>query len=99
MGFFSRFLGKRDHRDSQKGSNYYKREGFFSRLLNMFGSFSNPDRRHNNHQYHDSDRRYDNHYSDDSNRRRYNTHYSDDSYRNNHNDRNYQRKKYRSSWS
>lgn len=98
MGFFSRLLGRRYHRDSQQGSNYYKREGFFSRLFNMFGSFSNPDRRHNNN-YHDSDRRYDNHYSDDSNRRRYNTHYSDDSYRNNHNDRNYQRKKYRSSWS
>lgn len=86
MGFFSRLLGKRDHRDNQQGSNYYKREGFFSRLFNMFGSFSNPDRRHNNN-YHDSDRRYDNHYSDDSNRR------------NNYSGRNHHRKKYRSSWS
>ncbi|MCH4201111.1 MAG: hypothetical protein LKF87_15650 [Clostridium tyrobutyricum] len=73
MGFFSKLLGKRGHRDSARGSNYYKREGFFSRLFEMFGSFSNPDRRHNN-QYHDS-------------------------YRNNHDDRNYHRKKYRSSWS
>ncbi|MFT8313261.1 MAG: hypothetical protein ABF633_03285 [Clostridium sp.] len=86
MGFFSRLLGKREHRDNQQGSNYYKREGFFSRLFNMFGSFSNSGRRHNNN-YHDSDRRYDNHYSDDSNRR------------NNYSGRNHHRKKYRSSWS
>ncbi|MDF2503769.1 MULTISPECIES: hypothetical protein [Clostridium] len=86
MGFFSRLFGKRDHRDSRQGSNHYKREGIFSRLLGMVGSFSNSGRRYNN-QYHDS------------NRRRYNTSYSDDSYRNNHSDRNYRRKRYRSSWS
>ena len=86
MGFFARLFGKRDHRDSDRGSNYYKREGFFSRLFDMAGSFSNSGRRYNNH-YHDSDRR------------GYNTHYSDDSHRNDYSDRNYHRKKYRSSWS
>lgn len=70
MGFFSRLLGKRDHRDSRQGSNYYKREGFFSRLFNMIGSFSASGRRYNDH-YHDSDRgRYNTHYSNGNHRRK-----------------------------
>ncbi|AJA47320.1 hypothetical protein CPAST_c12200 [Clostridium pasteurianum DSM 525 = ATCC 6013] len=84
MGFFSRLFGRGD--SSHRGSGYYKRQGFFDRILNMVGSGSHSGRRYDN-RYHDSDRR-----------RHYN-HYSDDSYRDNYHDRNYRRKKYRSSWS
>jgi|GEM_PF-6905310 len=61
MGFFSRSSGKRQHGDNHQGSNHYKREGFLSRILKMFGSVSNSGRRYNNHNSHNS---HQNHYSD-----------------------------------
>ncbi|WP_373845460.1 hypothetical protein [Clostridium sp.] len=61
MGFFSRSSGKRQYGDKHKGSNYYKRKGFLSRILRMFGSYSNSGRRYNNHHSHNS---HQNHYSD-----------------------------------
>lgn len=60
MSFFSRSSGKKHYRDQHHGRSYYKREGFFSKLLRMFGSFSNSSRRHNSHHSHDS---HHNHYS------------------------------------
>jgi len=70
MGFFSRSSGKRHYGDKHQGSNYYKREGFLSRILKMFGSFSNSGRRYNKHNSHHS---HQNHYSDQR-------HYSDQSH-------------------
>lgn len=83
MGIFSRLFG---HKDNNRGSNYYKREGFLSRIMNMVGSFSHSDRRYNSHHY-DRNKKYDSHYSDSSYRR------SD------YNNKDYNRRKYRSSWS
>lgn len=87
MGFFSRSSGKRHYGDKHQGSNYYKREGFLSRILKMFGSFSNSGRRYNNHNSHHSNNSHNshqNHYSDQR-------HYSDQSH--------HRRRKYKSSWS
>lgn len=90
MGFFSRSSGKRHYGDKHQGSNYYKREGFLSRILKMFGSFSNSGRRYNNHNSHNSHHSnnshnsHQNHYSDQR-------HYSDQSH--------HGRRKYKSSWS
>lgn len=68
MSFFSRSSEKNGYGDKHRGSNYYKREGFLSRILRMFGSFSNSDKGYNNHHSHNSDQR---HYSDQKyNRRR-----------------------------
>lgn len=67
MSFFSRSSGKRQHGDKHRGSNHYKREGFLSRILKMFGSFSNSGRKYNNHNYHNSHHSHNshgNHYSD-----------------------------------
>ncbi|MCE5219755.1 MAG: hypothetical protein LLF98_00400 [Clostridium sp.] len=86
MGFFSRSSGKRHYGDKHQGSNHYKREGFLSRILKMFGSFSNSDRRYNNHHSHhshDSHHLHQNHYSDQR-------HYSN---------QNHHRRRYKSSWS
>lgn len=73
MGIFLKSSGKRQCSHKSEGSNYYKREGFLSRILKMFGSFSNSVRGHNNnhsqdsHQSHHSDQR---HYSDQNHHRR-----------------------------
>lgn len=86
MVFFSRSSGKRHYGDQHRGSNYYKREGFLSRIFKMFGSFSGSNRRDNRHHSHDShNNNYQNqqHYSDHK-------HYSDHSHH---------RRKYKSSWS
>jgi len=84
MGFFSRSSGKSQHGDKHQGSNHYKREGFLSRILKMFGSVSNSGRRYNNHNSHNSHNSNQNHYSDQR-------HYSDQSH--------HGRRKYKSSWS
>lgn len=86
MGFFSKSSGKRHYGDQHRGSSYYKREGFLSRLLKMFGSFSNSGKRYNKHHSHDSHQDYysnERHYSDQR-------HYSDHGHR---------RRRYKSSWS
>ena len=87
MGFFSKSSGKRHYGDKHQGSNYYKREGFLSRILKMFGSLSNSGRRYNNHNSHNSHSSHNshqNHYFDQR-------HYSDQSH--------HGRRKYKSSWS
>lgn len=84
MGFFSRSSGKRHYGDKHQGSNYYKREGFLSRILKMFGLFSNSGKRCNNHHSHNS---HDSHHSHNSHQ----NHYSDQSH--------HRRRKYKSSWS
>ena len=70
MGFFSKSSGKRHYGDKHQGSNHYKREGFLSRILKMFGSFSNSGRRYNTHNSHNSHNSHENHYSDQNHHRR-----------------------------
>jgi hypothetical protein len=70
MGFFSRSSGKRHYGDKHRGSNYYKREGFLSRILKIFGSFSNSGRRYNNHNSHNSHYSDQRHYSNQNHHRR-----------------------------
>lgn len=68
MGFFSKSSGKRHHGDKHRGSNYYKREGFLSRIFKMFGSFSSSGRRYNKHNSHYS------HHNQYSDKRHYSDH-------------------------
>lgn len=70
MSFFSKSSGKKHYGDKHHGSNYYKREGFLSRILKMFGSFSSSDRRYNKHHSHFSHDFHHNHYSNHGHRRR-----------------------------
>lgn len=55
MSFSSRSSGRRHYGDNHRGSSYYKREGLFSRIAKMLGSFSSSHRRYNNHHSHYSD--------------------------------------------
>ncbi|EKQ57658.1 MULTISPECIES: hypothetical protein [Clostridium] len=86
MGFFSRSSGKRHYEDKHRGSNYYKREGFLSRIFKMFGSFSSSGKRYNKHHSHDSHKNY------HSNER----HYSDQRH---YSDHGHHKRRYKSSWS
>lgn len=52
MGFSSRSSDKGHYEDTHRGSNYYKRDGFLSRLFKMFGSFSNSNRRYSKYSSH-----------------------------------------------
>ena len=70
MSFFSKSSGKRHNGDQHRGSNYYKREGFLSRLFKMFGSFSGSGRKYNKHNSHYSHDSHHNHYSDHANHRK-----------------------------
>ncbi|MFL0194787.1 hypothetical protein ACJDU8_04250 [Clostridium sp. WILCCON 0269] len=58
MSFFSRSSRKRKYVNDHQGSKYYKRQGFFSRILRMFGSVSNSHRRYKTHYSYSSDERY-----------------------------------------
>lgn len=65
MGFFSRSSRKRKYANNHQGSRYYKREGFFSRILRMFDSCSNSRRRYKKYysyspgeRYHYDERKY-----------------------------------------
>lgn len=75
MSFFSRSSGKKHYGDKHQGRSYYKREGFFGKLIRMFGSLSNSGRKYNNHHSHNS---HHNHYSDQGHhqRRRYKSSWS-----------------------
>jgi hypothetical protein len=89
MGFFSNSSGKRHYRDKHRGSKYYKREGFLSRILKIFGSFSNSNKRYNNHHSHNSHHSHHKHYSNEE-------HYS---HPNHYSDQIHHRRRYKSSWS
>ena len=66
----SRSSGKKHYGDEHRGSKYYKREGFFNRILKMFDSISNSDSRYTKHRSHDSHENY-NSYENHNRRRRY----------------------------
>ena len=86
MSSSSRSSRKRHYGDNHQGSNYYKREGFLSRIFKMFGSFSGSNRKYDKHHSHQS---HSNHYSDQR-------HYSDQEH---YSDHSKNRRKYKSSWS
>lgn len=88
MSVFSRSSGKRHYGDQHRGSSYYKREGFLSRIFKMFGSFSSSGRRHKEHNSHYSHDPNHNHYSD-------HRHYSDQRHYSDHG----HHRKHKSSWS
>ena len=67
MGIFSSSSGKRHYGDQHRGSKYYKREGFLSRIFKMFGSFSGSSGRYDKHHSHYSNPR---HYSNHGHHRR-----------------------------
>ncbi|EDK32665.1 Hypothetical protein CKL_0611 [Clostridium kluyveri DSM 555] len=58
MSFLSRSSKKRKYANNHQGSRYYKREGFFSRIFRMFGSYSNSHRRYKKYYSYSPDERY-----------------------------------------
>ncbi|ANP70259.1 hypothetical protein GTH52_00170 [Clostridium tyrobutyricum] len=58
MSFFSRSSKGRHREDVNRGSKYYKRQGFFSRLFRMLGSFSNSRSKYNSGHYYNSRKNY-----------------------------------------